>query len=68
MTDVAPTLLPFLWRFLIVFGLIAVIAVLTPKMAAKVDAIRAKNKEKHPDDENLQKVRGIYDMPPHDDK
>lgn len=63
MTDVTPDVLTFLGKFIVIFGLIALIAVLTPKIAAKVDAIRAKTREAHPDDPNCQKVRGIYDMP-----
>lgn len=63
MTDVTPDVLKFLGKFVVIFGLIALMAVLTPKIAAKVDEIRAKTKEAHPDDVNCQKVRGIYDMP-----
>lgn len=62
MTNVTPQLVNFLVRFLIVFGLIAVVGVLTPRIAAWIDAIREKHsKPKPPQDPREKQVRGIYD-------
>lgn len=63
MTDITPMLI-FIGKFFVAFGLIALMAVLTPKIAAKVDKIRENHKQKHPDDPNCSRVRGIYDLPP----
>lgn len=63
MVNVTPNILKFLLKFLVVFGLIALMGFLTPNIAKKVDEIRAQTKQKHPDDPNCEQVRGIYDMP-----
>lgn len=69
--NITPILLRFAGKFFLIFAAVAVIAVLTPWMAKKVDAF----KEKHsrpapPEDPRCKAVRGPYDMPeekPHDD-
>lgn len=62
MVNVTPVLLRFLGKFFAVFGIVAVIGLLTPAMARKVDALRAKKQlTEQPDDPRLKEVRGIYD-------
>lgn len=64
MKNVTPDVLLFLGKFVVVFGLIALIAVLTPKIAAWVDKTREKTKEINPVDPRLMQVRSPYDLPP----
>ena len=66
--NVTPTLIRFLAKFFIVFAVIAVIGILTPWMAKKVDAMREKHADRirktAGDDPRFQEVRGIYDLTP----
>lgn len=64
MTNVTPALLRFLGKFALVFALIGLLAVLTPKLAAKIDAVRAQARQRRNEDPRCQQVRGIYDLPP----
>ncbi|HBI85384.1 MAG TPA: hypothetical protein DDX71_03720 [Ruminococcus sp.] len=62
--NITPVLLKFLGKFFLIFAAVAVIAVLTPWMAKKVDAFREKHhKEEPPEDPRCRQVRGPYDMP-----
>ena len=63
MKNITPTLLRFLGKFAVIFAVIAVLAVLTPKMASKVDAFREKHQKSTEKDPRYTQVRGIYDMP-----
>lgn len=62
-------LIKFLFVFLGIFALIFIVTLLTPKMAAVVDRIIAKIFKKNPErvDDDIYKVRSIYDAPPKDD-
>lgn len=62
--NITPVLLRFTGKFFLLFGAVAVVAILTPWLAKKVDAFR----EKHggtpaPHDPRCDIVRGPYDMP-----
>lgn len=62
MVNVTPALLRFLGKFFAVFGIVAVIGLLTPALAKKIDALRAaRKKEDAPEDPRMKAVRGIYD-------
>lgn len=62
MVNITPTMLRFLGKFFAVFGIVAVIGLLTPAIARKVDALRAaKGGKKTPEDPRMKAVRGIYD-------
>lgn len=62
--NITPILLRFGAKFLLIFAVVAVIAVLTPRMAKAVDAFRAKHeKPAPPEDPRCKAVRGPYDMP-----
>lgn len=64
MVNVTPVLLKFIGKFFVIFAVVAVITLLTPKMAAWVDAFRAKHeKPAPPEDPRCKAVRGPYDMP-----
>ena len=70
--NVTPTLLRFAAKFFIVFAVIAVVGILTPWMAKKVDAMREKHadrvKQITGDDPRADAVRSIYDpAPPKED-
>lgn len=68
MTNITPALLRFLGRFALVFVLIGVLAVLTPKIAAKIDEMRAHARaSRAAEDPRCADVRGIYDLPPMSD-
>ncbi|MGN1086174.1 MAG: hypothetical protein ACI4Q5_03980 [Porcipelethomonas sp.] len=62
-------LIKFLLVFLGIFALIFIVTLLTPKIAAVVDRIIAKIFRKNPErvDDDIYKVRSIYDAPPKDD-
>lgn len=65
--NVTPTLLKFTAKFFIVFAVIAIVGVLTPWMAKKVDAMREKSAartKKYTEDPRAKEVRSIYDIAP----
>lgn len=62
--NITPILLRFTGKFFIIFAAVAVIAVLTPRMAKKIDQFREKHsKPAPPEDPRCKAVRGPYDMP-----
>lgn len=62
--NITPVMLRFIGKFFAIFAIIAVVTVLTPWMAKKVDAFRARHqKESVPEDPRCKAVRGPYDMP-----
>ena len=62
--NITPVLLKFIGKFFLIFAAVAVIAVLTPWLAKKVDAFReAHAKPAVPADPRCKAVRGPYDMP-----
>jgi hypothetical protein len=62
--NITPMLLKFTGKFFAIFAIVAVVTVLTPWMAKKVDAFREKHqKEAAPEDPRCKAVRGPYDMP-----
>ena len=62
--NITPVLLKFIGKFFLIFAAVAVIAVLTPWLAKKVDAFReAQAKPAVPEDPRCKQVRGPYDMP-----
>jgi hypothetical protein len=64
MVNITPTLLRFGLKFLLIFAVVAVVAVLTPRMARAIDSLRAKHeKPAAPEDPRCKAVRGPYDMP-----
>ena len=64
MVNVTPVLMKFIGKFFVIFAVIAVIAILTPKLAKKIDEWRAKHeKPAPPEDPRCKAVRGPYDMP-----
>ena len=64
MVNVTPVLLKFTGKFFVIFAVVAVIAILTPFMAKRVDAFREKHsKPAAPEDPRCKAVRGPYDMP-----
>lgn len=66
--NITPTLLRFAAKFFIVFAVIAIVGILTPWMAKKVDAMREKHakqvKALSGDDPRADAVHGIYDLTP----
>lgn len=70
--NVTPTLLRFVTKFFIVFAVIAIVGILTPWMAKKVDAMRekhaARTKDLTGDDPRSKAVRSIYDLDPPKDE
>ena len=65
--NITPTLLKFAAKFFIVFAVIAIVGILTPWMAKKVDAMRAKHADRlkqYEGDPREKAVRGIYDGTP----
>ena len=64
MVNVTPVLLRFAGKFFLIFAAVAIIAVLTPWLAKKVDEFRENHrKEEPPEDPRCKAVRGPYDMP-----
>ncbi|HAG12843.1 MAG TPA: hypothetical protein DCG49_03145 [Ruminococcus sp.] len=64
MVNITPVLLRFIGKFFIIFAVVAVVTILTPWMAKKVDAFREKHeKPAVPEDPRCKAVRGPYDMP-----
>ena len=59
----------FLGKMLLVLLLIYLIAVLTPKVAAKIDKASEKSKKKKPaEDERIYQVRSVFEPSPEDEK
>ncbi len=67
-TDFMTVLLKYGFTFLLIFAIIFLLAVLTPWMAKKADAILLRFRKKDPmsEDPRCKQVRGIYDMPESD--
>ena len=64
MVNVTPVLMKFIGKFFVIFAVVAVIAVLTPRIAKGIDRLRAKyEKPAPPEDPRCKQVRGPYDMP-----
>ncbi|MBQ5335062.1 MAG: hypothetical protein J6Z45_03855 [Oscillospiraceae bacterium] len=62
MVNVTSSLLRFVGKFFAVFAIIALIGILTPWMAKKVDALREKHRGRPaPEDPRMKAVKGIYD-------
>ena len=62
--NITPVLLKFIGKFFLIFAAVAVIALLTPWLAKKIDAFRAAHaKPAVPEDPRCKAVRGPYDMP-----
>ena len=62
--NITPVLLRFIGKFFLIFAAVAVIAVLTPRLAKKIDDFRAAHaKPEAPEDPRCKAVRGPYDMP-----
>ena len=62
MVNVTPTLLRFIGKFFAVFAIVAVVGIVTPWLAKKIDALRQKNgKTAVPEDGRMKAVKGIYD-------
>ncbi|MBR4200637.1 MAG: hypothetical protein IKQ91_05110 [Oscillospiraceae bacterium] len=62
--NITPVLLRFIGKFFLIFAAVAVIALLTPWLAKKIDAFREKHtKPAAPEDPRCKAVRGPYDMP-----
>lgn len=67
--NITPILLRFTGKFFVIFAAVAVIAVLTPWLAKKVDALRARySRPAPPEDPRCKAVKGPYDMPEPTDK
>ncbi|MCQ2417472.1 MAG: hypothetical protein MJ071_06640 [Oscillospiraceae bacterium] len=63
MVNITPVLLRFMGKFFLIFGVVALITVLTPWIAKKVDAFREKHsKPAIPEDPRCKAVRGPYDI------
>ena len=63
--NITPTLLRFAVKFFIVFAVIAIVGILTPHMAKKVDAMRAKHaKQQYQGDPRCAAVKSPYDIAP----
>ncbi|MBP0971700.1 MAG: hypothetical protein J5753_06640 [Oscillospiraceae bacterium] len=64
MVNVTPVLMKFIGKFFVIFTVVAVIAVLTPWLAKRIDGFREKHeKPAPPEDPRCKQVRGPYDMP-----
>ncbi len=62
--NITPVLMKFIGKFFLIFAAVAVIAILTPYLAKKVDAVRERYaKPAAPEDPRCKAVRGPYDMP-----
>ncbi|MBR5372279.1 MAG: hypothetical protein IK130_08690 [Oscillospiraceae bacterium] len=68
--NITPMLTTFFWKFLVIFAVVTGIAILTPRLAKRIDEFRAAHeKPKEPEDPRMKMVRGPYDMPePEDEK
>ncbi len=63
-TNITPILLRFGGKFLAIFAIVAVVTILTPRMAKRVDQFREKHsKPDAPEDPRCKAVKGPYDMP-----
>lgn len=62
--NITPVLLRFLGKFFLIFAAVAVIAIVTPRLAKWVDDLRERGKkDEPPEDPRCKQVRGPYDMP-----
>lgn len=62
--NITPMLMTFFWKFLVIFAVVAGVAILTPRMAKWLDEFRAAHeKPQEPEDPRMKMVRGPYDMP-----
>ena len=62
--NITPVLIKFIGKFFLIFAAVAIIALLTPWLAKKIDAFReAHAKPAQPEDPRCKAVRGPYDMP-----
>lgn len=62
--NITPVLMRFLGKFFLIFAAVAVIAILTPRLAEWVDRLRERGrKDAPPEDPRCRQVRGPYDMP-----
>jgi len=63
-TNITPVLLKFGGKFLAIFAIVAVVTILTPRMAKWVDNLRERHRKPElPEDPRCKAVRGPYDMP-----
>ena len=63
-TNITPYLLQFGAKFLAIFAIVAVVTVLTPRIAKWVDRMRERHqKDMPPEDPRCKAVKGPYDMP-----
>ena len=63
-TNITPVLIRFGLKFLAIFAIVAVVTILTPRMAKWVDAQREKHRKPEvPEDPRCKAVKGPYDMP-----
>lgn len=65
MNESVTYLIKFCAMFFLILLLIFLLAVVTPKLAAKIDKLIAKIFRPNPErvDDNIYKVKSIYDMP-----
>lgn len=64
MVNVTPVVGRFIGKFFVIFAVVAVIAILTPRIARRIDEFRAAHeKPQEPEDPRMKMVRGPYDMP-----
>lgn len=64
MVNITPVLIRFIGKFFLIFAVVAVIGILTPWLAKKVDAFReSHSKPAAPEDPRCKAVRGPYDLP-----
>lgn len=62
--NMTPVLVRFIGKFFVIFAVVAVIAILTPRMAKYIDDFRAAHEKPAPEeDPRCKAVRGPYDMP-----
>ncbi|MBQ8922378.1 MAG: hypothetical protein IJ060_09505 [Oscillospiraceae bacterium] len=63
-TNITPVLLKFGGKFLAIFAIVALVTVLTPRIAKWVDDFREKHRRPEaPEDPRCKAVKGPYDMP-----
>lgn len=67
--NLTPVLMRFIGKFFVIFAIVAVIAILTPRMAKFIDDFRAAHeKPASEEDPRCKAVRGPYDMPESESK
>ena len=66
--NMTSVLMRFIGKFFVIFAVVAVIAVLTPRMAKRIDDFRAAHeKPAQTEDPRCKAIRGPYDMPEQND-